>query len=414
MINYFSYAYPEPSGDRPFAVSTEVAAAPWHPAHQLVRVGIKGKHVAPNHRPRANLVFLIDVSGSMQSPQKLPLLKRGFTMLAEQLDAGDRVSIVTYAGASGLVLPPTAGDRQGKILQAIAELEAGGSTNGASGIHLAYEQAQRARIPGGVNRVVLATDGDFNVGTTNQSELVELIEDKRKQGTFLSVLGFGRGNYKDSTLEKLADKGNGNYSYIDSVNEARKVLVEQAAGTLITIAKDVKIQVEFNPTKVAGYRLIGYENRKLSHRDFADDKKDAGDIGAGHTVTALYEVVPVGHPVPGAASSELRYQRPAQPTAEAHSDELVTVKLRYKTPRGKRSTEVAYLVHDVDRPFYSASADFRFAASVAELGMLLRGSEHRGSANYAHVLDIARGAEQGDDRRRELVTLARLAKDLAG
>lgn len=414
MINYFSYSYPEPNGPQPFAISTEVATAPWQPAHKLVRVGIKGRHIEAVTRPPVNLVFLIDVSGSMQSPDKLPLLKRGFALLTEQLDARDRVSIVVYAGASGLALPPTPGDRKGEILQALADLEGGGSTNGASGIRLAYAEAARARIPGGVNRVVLATDGDFNVGTTSQSELVELIEKKRAEGTFLSVLGFGTGNYKDSTLEKLADRGNGNYAYIDSLAEARKVLVEQATGTLVTIAKDVKIQVEFNPQRVVGFRLIGYENRKLAHRDFTDDAKDAGDIGADHSVTALYEIVPIGHKVPGGEVGPLRYQRPAVPSMAASSDELLTVKLRYKAPEGATSNEVGHFVFDADRSFADASPDFRFAASVAEFGMLLRDSAHKGRASYDQVLGLARGAQQGDDRRGEFVSLARMARDLSG
>ena len=413
MINYFDYDYPQPTDSTPFAVATEVAAAPWNPRHKLVRIGIKGRHVQVEERPSVNLVFLIDVSGSMQYGDKLPLLKRGFAMLTQQLDADDRVSIVVYAGASGVVLPPTPGDQKGTILRAIANLEAGGSTNGGAGIHLAYEQARSAYLPGGQNRVVLATDGDFNVGTTNQSELVALIEHKRQQGVFLSVLGFGDGNYNDSTLEKLADKGNGNYAYIDSLPEAQKVLVEEAAGTLLTIAKDVKIQVEFNPTRVAGYRLIGYENRRLAHRDFTDDRKDAGDIGADHTVTGLYEIVPVGYDVPGGSVGSLRYQQPTRPTDEARTDELMTVKLRYKTPNGARSSEVAYAVRDTQRGFAAASADFRFAASVAEFGMLLRGSSHRGTASYQQVVEIARGSERGDQRRGELVALVKKARAIA-
>ncbi len=413
MINYFDYDYPQPTGSTPFAVATEVAAAPWNPRHQLVRIGIRGRHIQVEERPSVNLVFLVDVSGSMHSAKKLPLLKRGFAMLASQLDARDRVSIVVYAGASGVVLPPTPGNQKGAILGAIANLEAGGSTNGSAGIHLAYEQARVAHLAGGQNRVILATDGDFNVGTTNQSELVALIEQKRQQGVFLSVLGFGDGNYKDSTLEKLADKGNGNYAYIDSLSEARKVLVEEASGTLLTIAQDVKIQVEFNPTRVAGYRLIGYENRKLAHRDFTDDRKDAGDIGADHTVTGLYEIVPVGREVPGGSVDGLRYQQAALPTSAAQSDELMTVKLRFKTPGGTRSTEVVYPVSDTQRGFASASADFRFAASVAEFGMLLRGSAHCGGASYQQVVDIARGSERGDVRRGELVALVQKARAIA-
>src|SRR5947209_10778167 len=294
LINYFNYDYPQPSGSAPFSVTAEVADCPWNARHKLVHIGLQGRRVSTEDMPPANLVFLIDVSGSMNEPRKLPLVKSSLRTLAEQLSARDRVAIVVYAGTSGLVLPSTPGDRKGEIIAAIDRLEAGGSTNGGEGIQLPYRVAQDNFIRGGTNRVILSTDGDFNVGVTGDDALVRLIEEKRKSGIFLSVLGVGTGNLNDSMMEKLADRGNGNYAYIDTEEEARKALGEEAAGTLATIAKDVKIQVEFNPRLVAGYRLIGYENRLLAARDFNDDRKDAGEIGAGHTVTALYEIVPAG------------------------------------------------------------------------------------------------------------------------
>jgi Ca-activated chloride channel homolog len=411
MINYFHYSYPEPATEAPFSLSTEVSEAPWASAHRLVRIGLKGKHVAAATRPRANLVFLVDVSGSMESPDKLPLLKQGLELLVGQLDAGDRVSLVVYAGSSGLVLSPTAGDRKQTLRDAVGRLEAGGSTNGGEGIQLAYAEARSSFIRGGVNRVILATDGDFNVGTTNQSDLLDLIAKEAKSGVFLSVLGFGTGNYKDSTLEKLADKGNGNYAYIDTEAEARKVLVEQASGTLITIAKDVKIQLEFNPSRVQAFRLIGYENRVLAHQDFTDDQKDAGEIGADHTVTALYELVPPGEALPNEGSM-LRYQKRGEPTAAAESNELLTIKLRYKEPEGTTSRELEVRVDDQHRRFAEASSDHQFAASVASFGMLLRNSQYKGSATYASVLETV-GRNVGDDSyRRELVSLVQKASVL--
>jgi Ca-activated chloride channel family protein len=392
MINYFSYSYPEPEAGRPFAVQTEVASAPWASQHRLLRIGIKGKHVAPAQVPGTNLTFLIDTSGSMLSEDKLPLLKRAFAMLVDQLDDRDRVSIVVYAGSSGLVLPPTPGNDRRTILGALERLEAGGSTNGGDGIRLAYQTAAQHFIKGGINRVLLATDGDFNVGITNQSELIDLIEQKAKTGVFLSVLGFGGGNYNDSMLEKLADKGNGNYAYIDGFAEARKVLVEQATGTLITIAKDVKIQIEFNPRFAESFRLIGYENRVLAHQDFDDDKKDAGEIGADHTVTALYEIVPV---------------------KSADRGELGTIKLRYKLPDGDKSELIEAVIRDGGIGFNQSSGDFRFAAAVAELGLLLRESPHKGEASYQQVISLA-SDQASDERRRELITLTKTASQLSG
>ncbi len=417
LINYFSYSYPKPDPGNLFTVSTEVNEAPWAKGHRLVRIGLKAREVSNAQRPAANLVFLLDVSGSMEDPNKLPLLKRAFRMLVDQLDHRDHVSIVVYAGASGLVLPPTSGDQRGEILSAMDCLQAGGSTNAGDGIELAYAMAQKNFVPGGVNRVLLATDGDFNVGATSQSDLVDLVQEKAKSGVFLSVLGFGMGNYKDSTLEKLADKGNGNYSYVDNIGEARKVLGEQAAGTLVTIAKDVKIQVEMNPLVVQSFRLIGYENRVLAHQDFNDDKKDAGDIGAGHTVTALYEIVPVGAKPAAGSVDGLKYQSPGQPSAAAGSGELMTVKLRYKQPEGDKSQLLEFPVRDARKELSQASADFRFASAVAGFGMLLRNSPHKGTTSYASVLELARsGIGNGRDQeaRQELVTLVQRAESLSG
>ncbi len=414
LVNYFEYDYPQPTGDDPFSVNTEVAPCPWSPDHRLVHLGLQGKTVAAEQVPARNLVFLLDVSGSMSDADKLPLLKRGLTMLADQVRSQDRVSIVVYAGASGVVLEPTSD--VGRIKDALDRLNAGGSTNGGAGIELAYELAMDNFVKGGINRVLLATDGDFNVGVTNRGALVRLIERKRRSGVFLSVLGFGRGNLQDSTMEQLADKGNGNYAYIDSASEAHKVLVEQSGATLMTIAKDVKIQVEFNPAEVAAYRLVGYENRKLAHRDFNDDTKDAGEIGAGHTVTALYEVVPVGRGV-APQVDPLEYQDEGTTlSAKAQTGELMTIKLRYKRPRGVKSKLLSVPVTDSDRAVDDASADFRFSAGVAELGLLLRGSKWRGQATWGQAYALAQSAQGRDPhgRRAEMLSLLRQAAALAG
>ncbi len=410
LINYFPYAYATPTDGRPFAVNAETFSCPWAPAHRLVRLGIKGKEVSLAQRPRANLVFLIDVSGSMSAPNKLGLLKPALKLLAENLRADDTVALAVYAGSSGLALAPTRGDERPKIFDAIDALEAGGSTNGAAGIELAYQTAQAGFIEGGINRVILATDGDFNVGVSSEGELTRLIEEKAKSGVFLTVLGFGMGNYKDSTLEKLADKGNGNYGYIDTLSEARKMLVEQAAGTLITIAKDVKLQVEFNPARVEAYRLIGYENRVLRSEDFNDDKKDAGDLGAGHTVTALYEIVPAGTGLELPKVDPLKYARPGRPAVE--SDELCTVKLRFKEPAGETSQLLSFPIADSGKSIAQANADARFAAAVAELGLLLRESPHKGSATWADVIELASSSAGDDKYRVELVELAKKASKL--
>jgi len=414
MINYFTYDYPSPTGSHPIAAYTEVTSAPWKPDHRLVRIGIKGKEIDLSKRPASNLVFLIDVSGSMATPEKLPLLKSAMKLMIDQLRENDRVAMVVYAGNSGLVLPSTPGDKKAVLARALDNLEAGGSTNGASGIQLAYDTATSNFIKGGVNRVILATDGDFNVGVTSQGDLIRLIEDKAKSGVFLSVLGFGMGNYKDSTLEKLADKGNGNYAYIDTLQEARKVLVEELAGTLVTIAKDVKIQIEFNPAEVNGYRLIGYENRILRDQDFNDDQKDAGDMGAGHTVTALFEVVPRGVEVPIPSVDPLKYQQAAQANGRARNGELLNLKIRYKEPDGATSQLMEVPVVDHGSRFNSAGTDLRFAASVASFGMILRDSPHKGQSTFESVIDMAdrsRGADT-NGYRDEFVRLVRKARAL--
>ncbi|MFZ5496694.1 MAG: YfbK domain-containing protein [Verrucomicrobiota bacterium] len=406
LVNYFSYHYTPPAGPAPFAAHLEVASAPWAPEHRLVRIGLKGREVSDAARPAANLVFLVDVSGSMQSPHKLPLVRQSLRLLVDKLRPDDRVALAVYAGSSGLALPSTPVSRKADILEAIDRLEAGGSTNGALGIHLAYDIAKANFIAGGVNRVILATDGDFNVGTTSEGELVRLVGEKAKSGVFLSVLGYGMGNLKDGTLEQLADKGNGNYAYIDSLAEARKALVEQAGGTLVTIAKDVKIQVEFNPAQVAAYRLIGYENRLLAKEDFNNDAVDAGEIGAGHTVTALYEVVPAGAelPVETPAVDELKYQQVETPNAKrqiSNSGELLTVKIRYKEPAGDVSSKLEFALSDTGARFEEASQDFKFAAAVAAFGMALRDSPHKGSLTLADVSAWGRaglGSDAGGQR----------------
>jgi Ca-activated chloride channel family protein len=417
LVNYFPYRYAAPKDQTPFAASMEVASAPWTPEHRLVRIGLKGREVTDAARPKANLVFLLDVSGSMDEPNKLPLVKQSLRMLVGKLRPDDRVAIVVYAGASGMALPSTSAREQSKIIGAIDQLAPEGSTNGAAGIQLAYDIAKANFVAGGVNRVILATDGDFNVGMTSESELITLIEEKAKSGVFLTVLGFGMGNYKDSMLEKLADKGNGNYAYIDNAAEARKSLIEQAGGTLVTIAKDVKIQVEFNPAKVQAYRLIGYENRVLRAEDFNNDKVDAGEIGAGHTVTALYELVPAGAAMPETGSVDaLKYQKvEAKPaTAYAASAELLTLKVRYKEPTGETSRKLEFPLRDSDHTFEQASPDFKFAASVAAFGMILRDSPHKGAATFADVTNWAQSGIEDDagGYRSEFIELVHTAETL--
>ncbi|MEI7780909.1 MAG: VWA domain-containing protein [Planctomycetota bacterium] len=415
LVNYFHYDYPLPDGDKPFSVTVEAAACPWNAGRRLVRIGLQGRDIDRGARPAGNLVFLVDVSGSMNSPTKLPLVKQALAMLVEELSENDRVAIVTYAGNAGLVLPSTTGDQKETILAAIESLTPGGSTHGSAGINLAYEQAREHFVGGGSNRVILATDGDLNVGVTSSQALIDLIKQKAGGGTFLTVLGFGEGNLQDDKMEALADNGNGVYAYIDGVREARKVLVEQLTGSTITIAKDVKIQVEFNPAQVASYRLLGYENRRLAARDFRDDKKDAGEIGAGHSVTALYEITLVGEET-SAGAEPLKYQRQqAEPVAAIDanaSGELLTVKLRSKRPDGDTSVLEEVPLADRGGSFAQASDDLRFASAVAAFGMILRGSDQRGDATLPLVAKIAAGSLGRDESgyRAEFLDLVRKAE----
>jgi Ca-activated chloride channel family protein len=423
LVNYFPYRYAPPPDNLPFAATLEVASAPWEPKHRLVRIGLKGREVSQATRPAANLVFLLDVSGSMNEPNRLPLVKEAMRLLLGKLRADDHVAIVTYAGKTGLELPSTPVARSREILAAIDGLQASGSTNGGMGIQLAYDIAKANFVKAGVNRVILCTDGDFNVGVTDQSELVRLIGEKAKSNVFLTVLGFGYGNLKDSTLELLADKGNGNYGYIDSRREAEKLLVEQVDGTLVTIAKDVKIQVEFNPAQVSAYRLLGYENRLLKKEDFNNDEIDAGEIGAGHTVTALYELVPAGadEPMPAVSVDELKYQRTEDGGRRTEtgsrkpevSGELLTVKIRYKEPTGDESRKLEFPLTDRGADFAAASGDFKFAAAVAGFGLALRADPIKGGL----LADAARWADEGmgDDPggyRAEFTGLVRQAQAL--
>jgi Ca-activated chloride channel homolog len=418
MINYFTYDYKEPEGDKPFSIDLDATSCPWDSSHRLLRIGLKGRDVGNEKRPASNLVFLLDVSGSMMPAERLPLVKQAMRLLVDKLGENDRVTIVIYAGGSGLALKSTPGSEKEKILRALEELQAGGSTNGAEGIELAYKVAADNFIKGGVNRVILATDGDFNIGVTSQGDLIRLIEAKAKSGVFLSVLGVGTDNLKDSTMQKLADKGNGNYAYLDSVDEARKVLVQQINGTLVTIAKDVKIQVEFNPARVASYRLIGYEKRLLRKEDFNNDKVDAGEIGAGHTVTALYEVVPAGGSVTDPAASvppvdPLKYGTNRTDTSTG-SPEMVTVKLRHKKPDGDTSELTERSFTDTGSKFENAAPDLKFAAAVAEFGMLLRESQFKGKGSLGAVLEWAQEGKGRDPAgyRAGFIEMVRTAQSL--
>jgi Ca-activated chloride channel homolog len=415
MLNYFPYhdAPPSNAGDEPFTVHTDVGGCPWNADHRLVRIGIAARPIDQSKRPPSNLVFLVDVSGSMDQPDKLPLVKWGLQRLVEQLGENDRVAIVVYAGASGVVLPSTSCVNKAQVMSAVDQLQAGGSTNGGAGIQLAYDLAAQHFIKNGTNRVILATDGDFNVGIVDQAPLIELIQAKAKSGVFLSVLGFGTGNVKDATMEKLADKGNGHYAYIDSPREAYRVLVEEMGSTLITVAKDVKIQVDFNPASVARFRLIGYENRIMAHRDFNDDSKDAGEIGAGHHVTALYEIEPVVRGAAVAQLSENRVRRFGRDVGSG-SEPVVIVNLRFKKPSEDTSRLIEHKVIDGHLDFGHASDDLKFAAAVAGFGMLLRDSAHKGSLTYDGLLEIARPSLANDPSgyRREFVGLVGKAKGL--
>ncbi len=410
MINYFRYNYPKPERSDPFSISTEVSQCPWKTDHDLVLIGLKGRELDTANLPPSNLVFLIDVSGSMNEPNKLLLLQTAFAKLTNQLSDKEKVAIVTYAGNAGLVLPSTPGSEKSKILMAIENLRAGGSTAGGQGIQLAYQIAKENFIKGGNNRVILATDGDFNVGASSDAEMVRLIESKRADGIFLTVLGFGAGNIKDSKMQQLADKGNGNYFYIDSIMEAQKVLVKELGSTLFTIAKDVKLQIEFNPAQVKAYRLIGYEKRMLAAEDFNNDKKDAGELGAGHTVTALYEIIPAGSKEEPGSVDALKYQQ----AQVKKSDELLTVKLRYKEPDGEQSKLITEVLNAEVLKAKIYSENLELAGAVAEFGLILRKSQFKGNASYQQVLDTLKNlsSEDKDGYRQELIQLVEKAKAL--
>jgi len=413
MVNYFPYSYPNPSQSEPVSIVTGLGKAPWNRSHQLLMIGLKARPISLGDLPANNLVFLIDVSGSMESDDKLPLVKSAFELLVNQLRPQDRVSIVVYAGNAGLVLPSTSGSQKTAILDAIARLEAGGSTAGGAGLRLAYDVAQKNFIRSGNNRVILATDGDFNVGVSSDAEMVRLIEERRASGVFLTALGFGTGNLKDSKMEKLADHGNGHYAYVDNLLEAKKVFVRELGATLRTVAKDVKLQLEFNPARVAAYRLIGYENRLLNDADFANDAKDAGDMGAGHTVTALYEIIPAGTETDPdlPEATRLRYQQMRTQLPTARSKELLTLKLRYKEPDASRSNMITRVVRDDPQV---QTPDFRFASAVAEFGLLLRESKYRKNASYRDVIETVRQTlgEDQDGLRSELIDLVRKASTM--
>lgn len=411
MVNYFNYEYAQPGGTDPITISGELTECPWNEGHLLLRVGIQAIKPDTKDLPAGNFVFLIDVSGSMNSYDKLPLLLDGMRMLVEKMRPVDKVSIVTYAGAAGLVLPPTPGNKKEEILAALNRLSAGGSTAGGAGIMLAYKTAEEHFIKGGNNRVILATDGDFNVGVSNDNELEALITKKRETGVYLTCLGFGNDNYKDAKLEMLADKGNGNYHYIDNIKEAQKSLVEEFGGTMFTVAKDVKAQIEFNPAKVQGYRVLGYENRMLNTEDFKDDKKDAGDMGAGHTVTILYEIIPSGTACADMRKvNKLKYAKTALTLTGTNTDELATIKFRYKKPDGNRSTEMEYVIKNTTTEWKEATDNTRFAASVALFGMLTRESKYAGDATYADAIAMAQQCDLNNDSRTEFLSLVKAMK----
>lgn len=411
MINYFSYNYPQPKENDPFSITTEYTECPWNNKHSLIHIGLQGKEVKLDNLPANNLTFLIDVSGSMSSEDKLPLLKSGLHLLVEQMRPQDKVSIVVYAGAAGVVLPPTSGDHKERIYEAMEKLQSGGSTAGGEGIILAYKTAKENFIEKGNNRIILATDGDFNVGISSDGELTRLIEKEREDGVFLSVLGFGTGNYQDSKMEQLADKGNGNYAYIDNLLEAKKVLVKEMGGTLLTIAKDVKLQIEFNPAKVKAYRLVGYENRLLNKEDFNDDKKDAGELGSGHTVTAIYEIIPAGSSELVASTDALKYQE-TKAVPESSSNEVMTIKFRYKEPKESTSKLITHIVADKKTAFDATSENCKFSVAVAEFGMLLRDSKFKGNSDFKSIMKIAKSSKGKDDEgyRAEFIKLVETAE----
>ena len=413
LVNYFDYDYPQPKDEHPFNIVTELGVCPWAPEHELLHIGLQGKLIPNDDLPPSNFVFLLDVSGSMNHPNKLPLLKSSLRLLTDQLRPQDRVAIVVYAGAAGTVLESTSGDKKQTIKDALNKLQAGGSTAGGEGVKLAYKIARKNFVAGGNNRIILATDGDFNIGASSDAAMQRLIERERESGVFLTVLGLGMGNYKDNKMQILADKGNGNHAYIDDLSEARKVLINEFGGTLYTIAKDVKIQIEFNPAKVAGYRLIGYENRLLDNEDFNDDTKDAGELGSGHTVTALYEIIPVGVDSEFLAEmDDLKYQ--STQAVPATGEELATVKFRYKLPDGDTSTLLQRTI--LAKADKETSESFRWSAAVAAFGMVLRDSEYKGQANYASILELASSAK-GEDKegyRAEFIRLVKNARDAFG
>ncbi len=417
MINYFNYDYASPNGDDPFGVSSDLAICPWNKAHYLLKVGLKGQEIEKDNLPPSNLVFLLDVSGSMNQQNKLPLLKSSLRLLVNELRPEDHVSIVVYAGAAGVVLKPTAGNEKKTILDALDRLEAGGSTAGGQGLRLAYATAREHYVKGGNNRILLATDGDFNVGVSSNADMERLVEQERDNGIFVTVLGFGMGNYKDDKMEIIADKGNGNYAYIDNLQEAQKTLVSEFGGTLFTIAKDVKFQIEFNPQRVLAYRLIGYENRLLNNEDFNDDTKDAGEMGAGHTVTALYEIIPVGAKDAGEwmkSVDALKYQKQNKKINNGSANEWLTLKLRYKQPDGQKSELMEFVVKGEVDTFDKASDDLRFAASVAGFGMLLRDSKYKGDTSFEAVRNWAKSARGNDEDgfKAEMIRLIKTAETL--
>lgn len=415
MINYFSYDYKQPRNQEPFAIYTEISEAPWNKMHKLVHIGLQGKNIPTENLPASNLVFLIDVSGSMSQPNKLPLLKASFKLLVNQLRSQDKVAIVVYAGAAGQVLPPTSGACKEQIIEVLDKLEAGGSTAGGAGIQLAYKIAKENFQSNGNNRVIIATDGDFNVGESSNASMERLIEQKRSDGIFLTVLGFGMGNYKDSKMEILADKGNGNYAYIDNILEAQKVLVNEFGGTLFTIAKDVKLQIEFNPVKVKAYRLIGYENRVLRNEDFNNDKKDAGDLGSGHTVTALYEIIPVGVESEFYTVDKLKYQHTEMNAVATDTKELMTIKFRYKSPDQETSKLIVHELTDKEVALKNASYNFKWSAAVAGFGMMLRESEFVGDFGLDELIKLAEESK-GEDKegyRLEFINLLKTQSVLA-
>ena len=412
MVNYFDYKYPQPKTGEPFSINTEIAACPWNKAHKLIHIGLQGKKLNYRDVKPCNLVFLVDASGSMDNPNKLPLLKKSLKLLLEKLNSKDKIAIVAYAGAAGLVLPSTPANKKSQILNALNELQAGGSTAGGEGIELAYTIAKENFIKGGNNRVILATDGDFNVGVYDNNALVSLIEQKRKDDIFLTICGFGMGNYKDQKMEVISNAGNGNYFYIDNIKEAEKVFVKEMRANLFTIAKDVKIQIEFNPTKVEAYRLIGYENRMLRNRDFNDDTKDAGELGAGHTVTALYEIIPAGANEIASTETRLKYQQSGTRANTQHNDEIMTVKFRYKPPKSDVSKLIVKAIKDQNLNLDRSSDNFRFAAAVAEFGLLLRSSKYKGDASFEQVIHMAKAAKGNDTEgyRTEFISLVEKCK----